>query len=52
MTNVPRARDQRGQALTADQALALAQADAVQVYRDLSLYRIRVALERDGWHID
>jgi hypothetical protein len=32
--------------------LAIAQADATQVYRDLSAYRIQLALEEDGWHVD
>ena len=41
-----------GPALAADRALAIAQADAVRAYRDLSLYRIRLTLEADGWHID
>ncbi len=35
-----------------DQALAIAQADAVKAYRDLSPYRIQLVLEADGWHID
>jgi hypothetical protein len=35
-----------------DQALAIAQADALQVYRDLSGYRIQLVLEADGWHVD
>ena len=35
-----------------DQALTIAQADAVKVYRDLSIYRIEVVLEADGWHVD
>lgn len=38
--------------LTADEALRIAQADAVANYRDLSPYRIRLTLEADGWHID
>jgi hypothetical protein len=38
--------------LTGDRALAIAQADAVRVYRDLSLYRIQLSLEDDGWHVD
>jgi hypothetical protein len=38
--------------LAGDRALAIAQADAVQVYRDLSRYNIRLALETDGWHVD
>ncbi len=35
-----------------DQALAIAQADAVKAYRDLSGYRIQLVLEGDGWHVD
>jgi hypothetical protein len=38
--------------LAGDQALAIAQADAARVYRDLSAYRIQLVLEQDGWHID
>jgi hypothetical protein len=38
--------------VSADQALRIAQADAAKAYRDLSIYRIRLALEPDGWHID
>lgn len=35
-----------------DRVLAIAQADAARVYRDLSLYRIQLVLETDGWHVD
>ena len=38
--------------LAGDQALAIAQADAVKTYRDLSPYRIQLVLEQDGWHVD
>ena len=38
--------------LDGGQALAVAQSDAKKVYRDLSVYRILVALEDDGWHVD
>ena len=38
--------------IAGDQALTIAQADAVKAYRDLSSYRIQVVLEADGWHID
>lgn len=38
--------------LAGDQALAIAQADAARVYRDLSPYRIQLVLEDDGWHVD
>ena len=40
------------QTLAAEQALAIAQADAAQAYRDLSSYSIRLGLEEDGWHVD
>lgn len=39
-------------ALSSDKILAIAQADAAQAYRDLSPYRILLALEADGWHVD
>jgi hypothetical protein len=39
-------------AIAGDQALAIAQADAAKAYRDLSGYRIQLALESDGWHVD
>ncbi len=38
--------------LGGDQMLAIAQADAARVYRDLSVYRIHLILEDDGWHVD
>jgi len=38
--------------IPADQALSIAQADALQAYGDLSPYRIQLALESDGWHVD
>jgi hypothetical protein len=38
--------------LAGDQALAIAQADALKAYRDLSAYRIQLVLEGDGWHVD
>jgi hypothetical protein len=37
--------------LAGDQSLAIAQADASRVYRDLSMYRIQLVLEGDGWHV-
>jgi len=40
------------QMLSADQALRIAQADAINVYRDLHAYRIRLELEQEGWHVD
>lgn len=38
--------------IAGDQALTIAQADAVKAYRDLSIYRIELVLEADGWHVD
>ena len=38
--------------LQAAEALAIAQADALAAYKDLGLYRIRISLEDDGWHVD
>ena len=38
--------------LSAERALGIAQVDAAQAYRNLSLYRIRLELEPDGWHVD
>ena len=38
--------------LAGDHVLAIAQADAASVYRDLTPYRIELALENDGWHVD
>lgn len=35
-----------------DRVLTIAQADASRVYRDLSIYRIELVLEADGWHVD
>ena len=40
------------QAIPADRALAVAQADAIVAYRDLTPYRIQLVLESDGWHVD
>jgi hypothetical protein len=40
------------QMLGAEQVLAIAQADAIVAYQDLSPFRICLALESDGWHID
>ena len=39
-------------ALSGDQVLTIAHADAARVYNDLSGYRIQLVLEDDGWHID
>ncbi len=38
--------------LSCDQALKIARGDAEKVYRDLTRYHIRLALEADGWHVN
>jgi hypothetical protein len=38
--------------IAGDQALTIAQIDAQRAYRDLSVCRIEIALETDGWHVD
>jgi hypothetical protein len=39
-------------ALPTHEILAIAEADALKAYRDLSPYSIRLTLEADGWHVD
>ncbi|MCI0637954.1 MAG: hypothetical protein L0Y72_23735 [Gemmataceae bacterium] len=38
--------------LSSNEALKIARLDAERVYRDLTLYRIAIVLEADGWHVD
>ena len=38
--------------LSSDEVLRIARLDAERAYRDLSPYRISIALESDGWHVD
>ena len=45
-------QDTERQRLTSDQAQRVARLDAETAYRDLSIYRIQVSLDRDGWHVD
>jgi len=52
MSSAPPKPPSSRQAIPGDQALAIAQADATKVYRDLSAYRIQLSLESDGWHVD
>ncbi|MGL6097515.1 MAG: hypothetical protein ACRC7O_17170 [Fimbriiglobus sp.] len=40
------------QAIESSQALAVAHADALRAYRDLTPFRIELVLESDGWHVD
>lgn len=51
MTSPTQTHEQDRPVLTAEQALAVAQHDASRVYRDLSGYAIRLALDDDRWHI-
>jgi hypothetical protein len=39
-------------AVSGARALAIAEADALPVYQDLSPYRIELRLEDDGWHVE
>lgn len=49
----PSAAQQRSKpSIPGNEALRIAEADAVAAYRDLSHYRIIVAFEEDGWHVD
>jgi hypothetical protein len=52
MTTVTRSPGTQQPALSSDQVLRIARLDAEQAYRDLTPYRISLALEADGWHID
>jgi hypothetical protein len=38
--------------LSSDEVLQIAQQDGQRVYGDRSGYRITLALEADGWHVD
>lgn len=50
---IPTAAGERSKpSLSCDQILKIAQADAEEAYRDLSRYRVILALEPDGWHVD
>ena len=52
MTHIATGLASSGAAFGGDQALVIAQADAVKAYHDLSGYRIHLVLEDDGWHGD
>ena len=52
MTNATVGHEAGATLLGGDQVLAVAQADALKAYKDLSAYRIQLALEDDGWHVD
>jgi uncharacterized membrane protein YkoI len=38
--------------ISCDQALRIARTDAESAYRDLSMYRIAISLEEQGWLVD
>jgi hypothetical protein len=38
--------------INAEQALAIARKDGETAYKDLSFFRVTLALEPDGWHVD
>ena len=38
--------------ISCDQALKIARTDAESAYRDLSMYRIAISLEEQGWLVD
>ncbi|MDH3717695.1 MAG: hypothetical protein OES79_06185 [Planctomycetota bacterium] len=38
--------------ISCDQALKIARTDAESAYRDLTIYRIAIALEENGWLVD
>ncbi len=52
MSNAPVTHPSGRRAISGDQALTIAQADALHAYHDLSGYRIQLVLEDDGWHVD
>jgi hypothetical protein len=39
-------------AVSSHRALEIAEADAVTVYKDLSIYRIELWLDEAGWHVE
>jgi hypothetical protein len=52
MANVSATSATNTQAIAGDQALTIAQGDALKVYGDLAPYGVHLALEDDGWHVD
>jgi hypothetical protein len=38
--------------ITRQQAIAIAEADAIPVYRNLDNLTLEVSLQDDGWHVD
>ena len=53
MTSTSQTNPPKPTVVTADAALRIVRLDGEKAYRgDLSRYRITVALEQDGWHVD
>lgn len=52
MATATKSSSARPPALSSDQILRIARMDAEQAYRDLTAYRISLALEKDGWHVE
>jgi hypothetical protein len=48
---MPSTEQRTKHSIMASQALAIAEADALSVYENLSRYHIEIRLERSGWHI-
>ena len=52
MTTTTTPRPEKQSLIASDQALQIARLDAEKRYKDLTCYRILLALESDGWHVD
>ncbi len=52
MTTSTSAQESSKPVLSGDQVLKIAHLDAEKAYGNLSGYRIVLALELDGWHVD
>ncbi len=52
MSNIATPSNAAAAALAGDQALTIAQADAVRAHGDLSAFRIRLVLQDDGRRVD
>jgi len=50
MTDTSLAR--QDSSVSCDEAVRIAQADAENAYRNLSIYRIAISLEDEGWQVD
>ena len=44
--------ESKSKRIEADEAVKIARLDAEHAYRDLSMYRIVITIEHDGWHVD